>query len=478
MIPLIGYAPDMDPTTPGVLTDCSNLIPFEGGFRGAPTAVSIGASALAASCRGAASTLNLTGNRRLIAGTGTDLYELSGASWTSRSRAGNYALGTDDVWAFAQFGDSTLAVTPSAVVQRSTTGAFANVAGSPQAKHIVTAQGFAVALNTSVTSDTWYCSSYLDETNWTLSVANQCVTGRLVGGLGPINAARRFGENIVAYKDRSLFVGTYVGAPEAWRWAQISNDSGCVGQDAVCDTPIGHIFVGLDNIYLFDGTVPQPLATGTIREWLFNDMTGTYQFRTQCLWDRANQLVWIYYPSSGSGGVINRCAVYHIRKKQWGLAHSTIQSIVTTYNSPTLTYDGGSSLVTTFDSGPAVSFDSLYWISGASSSAVFNSSNVLCTLTGNTSTASFTTGDMGDDEGYTSCNNFRVRYTQKPTTSTATGYTKDDEGDAVVAGTSASLNDGRHNMRQRARWHRFAVNTTGNLEVVAVRPNLKPAGSR
>lgn len=477
MTPLLGFAPDADPTTPGVLTACSNLIPFEAGMKGAPSAVSVGVSSLAAACRGIVATSDLSGNRRLIAGTSTKLYEVSGTSWTDRSRAANYSLGTDDRWSFIQYANATLAATPSAVIQRSVSGAFADVSGSPQAKIIEAAQGFAVAFNTSANADAWYCSAYLDETNWTLSVANQCVTGRLIGGSGPINAARRFGDNLVAYKGGSMFVGTYVGAPEVWRWTQVSTDVGCVGQDAVVDTVIGHVFVGRDNVYLFDGTTPRPLANGTIRKWLFADMAGTFQYKVQCLWDRANHLVWIFYPSAGGDGTVNRCAVYHTLTQRWGLAHQTIQAVVN-YTSPTNTYDTGIANITTYDSGPSISFDSLFWIAGATSPAVVNGSNALATLSGACGTASFTTGDFGDDEGYRTCNNLRVRYTAKPTTSTATGYTKDTEGDAVATGSSQAQADGRHNLRQTARWHRFQVDTTGDFAVTAVRPEFKEGGRR
>ena len=477
MIPLLGYAPDADPTTPGVLTDCANLIPFEAGMKGAPVAVSVGYNALAAACRGIVSVTKLDGTRRLIAGTASKLYDPSGASWTDRSRAGNYSLGADDRWSFAQYGDATLAATPTAVVQRSTTGAFADVSGSPQAKIIESAQGFAIAFNTSTSSDEWYCSAYLDETNWSLSVANQCVKGRLVGGAGPITAARRFGDNVVAFKSGSMYLGTYVGAPEVWRWTQVSNDVGCVGQDAVVDTSIGHVFASRDGIYVFDGTTPRPLGTGTVRQWLNSDMAGSYQSKTQLLWDRANSCVWIFYPQGGGDGTVNRCAVFHVPTQRWGLANQTIEAVVS-YSTPAITYDAGSLAVTTFDSGPAIPFDSLFWVSGSTGPAVVNSSHVVATLSGANTSASFTTGDFGDDEGYKLCRNLRVRYTVKPTTSTATGYTKDAAGDTVASSSSQAQADGRHNLRQTARWHRFKVETTGDFEVTAVRPELQPQGAR
>jgi hypothetical protein len=109
---------------------------------------------------------------------------------------------------------------------------------------------------------------------------------------------------------------------------------------------------------------------------------------------------------------------------------------------------------------------------------VVNGSHVVSTLSGTCAASSFTTGDIGDDEGYRTCSNLRVRYTAKPTTSTATGYTKDAEGDAVATGSSQAQADGRHNLRQTARWHRFKVDTTGDFTVTAVRPEFREGGRR
>lgn len=76
------------------------------------------------------------------------------------------------------------------------------------------------------------------------------------------------------------------------------------------------------------------------------------------------------------------------------------------------------------------------------------------------------------------CKNLRVRYLSKPTTSIATGYTKDAEGDLTATGSSASQADGRHNMRQTARFHRFKVDTTGDYTVTGFRPEWVERGTR
>ena len=106
MTPIAGFSPDADPTTPGVLTECTNIVPHPSGFKGAPSAVSVGANALAAECRGAVVATKLDGSRRIFAGTQTKLYELNGTSWTDRSAGGGSSTGSSESrWSFCQFGD-------------------------------------------------------------------------------------------------------------------------------------------------------------------------------------------------------------------------------------------------------------------------------------------------------------------------------------------------------------------------------------
>ena len=483
MYELLGFAPDVDPMVPGVLTNCENVIPYEAGMKSAPSEVDVGVTALPASCYGAAVLENLSGNRRFIAGTSTKLYENASTAWTDVSRVGDYSLGTDDVWQFAQYGNSALAANITCKIQRSDAGDFGDITAAPPAKIIMSVKGFVMALNTNDTiygtsPDRWWCSALFDVTDWTPAVATQSTTGRLVAASGGITAGRRFGDDVVAYKKRAMFVGRYVGAPAVWDFQQLSNDIGCVGVNAVVDTLIGHVFVGEDNLYVYDGTVARPLpGSEQIRNWLFLDINPSYLYRTVVVWDRITYTVAIRYVSVQSTGSIDSCVVYHVLKQKWGRWNTAMQAAVN-YISPSVTYDGGSPVVTTYDDSPEIPFDSPFWNAGKSVPALFNASNVLVTLSGATESSSFTTGDFGDEDGYTNCDNIKVRYVQNPTTSSATGYYKEEGGDSLTTGDTASESDGKHDMRQEARFHRFTVEQTGNWKATGMRPKLTPTGTR
>ena len=107
-----------------------------------------------------------------------------------------------------------------------------------------------------------------------------------------------------------------------------------------------------------------------------------------------------------------------------------------------ITYDGGSPLITTFDSGPAVPYDSPFWLPAAENAAIIDSTHTLATLSGAAGASSFTTGDIGDESQYVLCDRFQVRYLQAPASATCSGTLRDDSGGAQQAGSVAARSDG------------------------------------
>jgi len=486
MTPLSGFLPDVDTSTPGAIIDCTNVVPYATGMRGAPTPVAVqGVPALAAECRNAAVASKLDGTRRVFAGTAAKLYELSGGAWADVSRGASYSLGADDRWDFVQFGNSTLASNKSTAIQRSAgSGAFADIATAPKAAIIEAAGGFVLAFNTNEgtygdSPDRWWCCGINDETTWTPSLTTQATTGRLVSSPGAITAAKSFGDQVVAYKDRSIYLGRYVGTPAVWQFDQIPGDIGCVGPDAVTDTGPAQIFVGRGDIFSFDGTRPVSIAEGSVRQWFYNDASQAYLYKTSLIHDKQNNVVWIYYVSNSydsAASVVypNSALVYHLGRKQWGRCTQSIEAAMN-YVSAGMTMD---TLPGTFDTLPNVGFDSQYWLAGGRITTVFNTSHQLSSLSGVTGASSMTLFDVGDDQQVTRLERLRVAYQAAPTSATCSGFSRMSRGDVPGSGGSGSYSAGKFDLRQSGRFHRVKVDATGNWSAAAVDFDLLKAGTR
>lgn len=479
---LLGFTPDADPCIIGVLTDCDNFIPYENGMKGAPTgSTPSGVPALAAACIGAAVVTKLDDTRRVFAGTQTKLYELSAGAWADVS-TGSYAGGTDTRWSYAQFGNSSLASNLADTIQRSTGAAFSAIAGAPKAKIIFSVGTQIMALNINdgtVKPDGWYCCATFDETNWTPSTVTLCAKGQIVSSPGSFTAGGRLGEYAVGYKEKSIHVGQFVGAPAVWDWTQVpGGESGCIGQDAWCDIGGTHFFVGQDNIWLFDGSRPAPIASGQVRQWFFANSSPSYRYKTQCVFDKQNNVVWVFYPSNSST-TCDKALVYHLDTKQWGRVTINIESALN-YISAGVTIDGLSAISATIDGLSAYSFDSQFWLTGGRALSVFNTSHQLQLMTGASAASNFTTGDVGDDEAVTHLNRIRVRFAPgyKPTTATVQTFFKMEEGDPLTSGSSGSLANNKFDVRQAGRFHRAALMFTGDVRVLGIDADIVPGGER
>ena len=481
---MIAFTPDAPYTTPNMLMDVEALPTFAG-YGGAPSNVTAGYAALAAACNGAVLLYKLDGSTRLIAGTQSKLYEGSGGTWSDVSRGGAYTTG-DVKWRFAQFGDRSLAVSQSIQLQQSTSGAFADIANAPKAALMESVGGFIMLASTDDTGtglgtgyglqqNRWWCSAiFSPTTTWSPSVTNQCTSGLLVSAPGAITALKRLGDNCVAYKQRAIYMGQYVGAPDVWRWDLVAGEIGVANNECVVSIGSSHLFIGYEDIYQFDGSRPVAIGEG-IKKWFFANLNKTYQYKIEGIHDYNTQSVWWFYPK-GTATTLTAALIYNYKTGKWGHITKSIECPLTSVISG-VTYDGFGALFTTYEDIPAIGFDSPFWQGGAPINTVIDTSHVLYTLTGSSTSGYIKTGYYGDDEMVSTCTRVRPRMRTKATTSTITPYTLTYQGGTPVTGTASSINVDRFDVMQASRWHNFLLSFTGDFEIEEVLPKFVGNGN-
>lgn len=458
---LSGFAPDLDPATPGILTDCDAIVPATEGLAAANSLVTSGYPALSAEPLSAFVAEKLDGTKRTFAATASAIYEAVSGNWTDQSRVGGYT-GSNRT-RFAVFGNVVLSANRSEPIQVSSTGTFADIATAPDAAILVVASGFVMALNINGMTlgdvpDGWGCSGIRDHTVWTPSVTTQCAAGRLIDAPGPITAGAELGGDVIAYKAKAMFVGRYVGGSLVWAWTRIPGDIGCSGQESLVKVDTVHYFVGPDDFYMFDGTVPRSIGA-PIREWFFADLSEADRDKVIGVADEARQLIYWHYPSANSGGVLDSCVVYNHRTGKWGRWRITIQCPLQ-YSSGQITFDGIGSLYSTYDDLPSIAYDSPFWLADDTLPGVF-AGNTLYSLTGTPGASWFSANDFGDLTEYSFLDRVTPRYRSKPDTATATNYYREDLADPLTQDASIGISRGRFDFRRSARWHRIRIDQTG-----------------
>lgn len=487
MIPLVGYSPDLDPRTPGILTNCTNLIPSLKGMKGAPSAQTTLLPVLAAQCRGAAVVRKTDNTTRFFAGSATKLYEASSTSWTDRTRAagGDYAVASDGRWRFAISGDTAFAANKADILQTSASGAFANdAANAPKAGIVEIINGFICLFNVNDqgaiydSADRphgwWFART---SGTWTPSVANEAYTGTLTSAPGPIRAGKRFGKTAIAYKDRSMFQGVYVGQ-SGWEFEQIPGEVGALSQEAVVDVGTEsnsvHIFMGFEDFYIFDGARPVSIGNPLSRT-VFSELNRSYSYAVQALHDRTEKNIYFFYPV-GSSVITDRGVVYNYKTGKWGRCDISVEAVAEYINAG-ITYDDLGTYYATYHNLPDQSYDTAFWAAGFPTPAFFNTSHRVQTLDGPSLASAMTTGDYGADERLTMLSRVQPLFLTKPTSATMTNYYRDNLGASLSTDQTVNMDSkGRFDVLRSANWHRASFEFTGPVEMAVLRAEMQEDG--
>lgn len=457
-----GFAPDLDITTPGILTNVSNLVPTLKGMAAANTPVDTALPVLTGVESAFVAEL-LDGTKRFFAATPTRIWEASGATWTDRSRAGLYSGTTRQ--RFATFGNIVLAANRTQVIGQALQGGnFTDIAGSPLARILVPAAGFVMALNINGMTlgdapDGWGCCAIRNQADWTPNVANQCVAGRLLDSPGAIRAGAALGDMVVAYKATSMYMGRYVGPPLVWQWQRVPGDVGCGSAEALVTVGTQHFFIGPNDFYMFDGTVPKPIGS-PIREWFFANLSNANRDKIVGTADLARGLVYWFFPRIGLEGFLDTALIYNVHTGQWGLAEYPAAAAPVLYSSGQVTYNDLGTLYATYDALPDIPYDSPFWIADQSVPGLFQFGK-LKSLTGTPGFSSWQTGVVGDLTRYTHFSRITPRYTSGQPALSATANHFNLLGDPPAFTGNATFSRGRFDFRKSAHWHRVDVTQNG-----------------
>ena len=486
--PTISYLPDVDPTETGVITDGNAFVPTLRGLKAAPSAVATTLEALPAACAGAASVLKLDNTQRFLAATSVRILEAtSPTDFTDRSEGGADYTTVLGRWRFAQSGNVTLAASKQNLLQESATDDFATVADSIKADIVETVGLFVMCFNTDDTDgvalslgdrpNSWWCSAVADHTDWTPSLTTQCATGEFVSVPGRVTAGKRFGDQIVAYKERGLYLGTYRGPPEIWIWQEIPSDTGTWCQESVVNigTPEQpkHFFVGRDNFYVFDGSRPQPVGDG-IKQTFFQSLNTAEADKICTLLDRKNSLVYVFYPT-GSSTTLDACVVWDYQSRRWGVDNRSIEFAVE-YVNAALTYGDLGTYYATYADITGGPYGELFTSEANGTPAIFSTSHAVQTLTGTPTDSYLVTGDYGDDVNNVFLKRVKPTFTTKPTSAVLTCYHRGSLGDALSLGPSSSMSDSRFDVRISNRWHRLKLEMVGDWEMNKIDAQYSEAG--
>ncbi len=485
-VPFLGFAPDYDPLTPGVLTDCAGIMPTKRGFTPKLSPMPQ-YPALASPALGEAFLAQyLNGTTRLFVGTATHLYELT--SGTTITEVDGGTTFTGGAWRFAMFGNDCIATNLTDVPQvAGSSGNFSALGGTPPKAQIVeTVYGFTLLFET----DNWHCSKLGVDSVWSNSVADLSATGQLLDTPGSITAARKLNRAMIAYKSAGVYIGQFVDVPVIWDWNLIDPTAGCAGQGSVVNIGKFHAFIGLDDFYMTDGNSVWPITgpdgkPNPIKEWFFETLAPGYGGNIEGILDVTNENVNWFFPSTSAStqGTRDQVITWNYRNNKWTHDKVSIQAVVRPYFQGTTSwsYDKFDTTYGTYNGIPDIPYDSaLFFGSSQGYLSYVDTNNIVQALTGPAMASMLQTGDYGDNRNFIYLNGVRPMFATNAypaETMTITDLHRRASGTTFTTGDVGLLDQyGYVSVRGSDGFHRLLMNLTGNYEIIGIQPDLSPDG--
>lgn len=454
------FAPDLDALTPGIVLGMTGAVPTTKGFKAIPTAVQL-ASALPGLCTGSTFANYSDGSSRIVAGTASHLYHVSGGGWVEIDTAQTFAA--TGRWRFAQFGDDLIAVANGVAPQVATgvAGQFAALGGSPPSSATtVVSVGSQVMMGK---GQSWFVSAVGNDASWTPSLQTLAGTAPLTDFPGPITALAQVYRNVIAFKNAGMWLGTFVGAPSIWSFQPISDYVGTWGQENVIPLSDGVAFVGTDDFYICNGSAPAPIPNN-IRRWFFDTVDITRMAEIFGWHDEQNAVLWWHFPDVNSpSGVLNNYVTYNKRTQRWGQGLMSVSFVPYPMNS-TVT-------------NPLIA-------------AYLDTSNVLQQWSGPPGAMQILTHYVGEGATLTQLLRVRARMFSlgaspaipagpNPLQLVCTPRHTPQIGAGEIMSQPAILGaDGWWNCRQTDRYHRVMLGIQGDVELSVIDWQLRAAGRR
>jgi hypothetical protein len=389
-------APDNPDLGNAGLEDAVNCVPLDSTYGPFPQEQVFSAS-ISGRAQGAYSTRDTSGNVSTFGATAGQIYKASATGWSNVSRTASYTTATDGRWEFATFGNTCLAVNGLDAMQVYTLGSSNRFldqsasASAPVATSICVVRDFVFAGRLSTGYNRLQWCQINNPLRWTASARAQSDAQNLPGD-GLAIVAMTGGDFATILAQRSIWRGTYVGAPVIFRFDEVVPSIGCAARGSVARFQNLTFFLSQSGFYLFDGAQALPIGNNLVDRWFLDDLNSTYLDRISATIDPINKLYLVSYPSIAStDGTPDRMMLFNWAARRWARAEVTVELIFLALTAG-LTLENLDSISGSLDALP-FSLDSDFWSGGLTLLSGFDTSHRMVTFDGSARTARFITGE-------------------------------------------------------------------------------------
>ncbi len=231
--------------------------------------------------------------------------------------AGAYTGGESNIWEFAYLHGIGIFTNGVDTVQQWTPSlsndlvALSNWPANYTCKIIRTFKNFLVALDVTKSTGTRYpelvfWSHPADPgavpSSWDITDATkQAGEFPLSKSPGAILGAEMLGDNLIIYKESSVWRMGFVGLPLVMGFVEIFPNFGALSTKSVVPCKKGHFVVTKDDVIVHNGSQAVSILNAIDRKWLFDNLEFGGILYCHALYWASRSEVWFFFPTTGQG---------------------------------------------------------------------------------------------------------------------------------------------------------------------------------
>lgn len=151
--------------------------------------------------------------------------------------------------------------------------------------------------------------------SWDYTVTtNLAGRNELAGSDGPILDMSQLGDQMILYMRDAVYAMQYIGGTFVFNFRKIFDDDGIITPGAVASVKGGHLVVGNDDIYLYDGSTKRSISDGRVTDYFYNSLQQVSSVLVQRYIDRDE--IWVCYSDNDSVDA-NKALIYNYQYDAW-----------------------------------------------------------------------------------------------------------------------------------------------------------------
>lgn len=473
-VDFIGFAPDVDPTLPGVCTQMDGAIPTERGFRAMPKLDRTDRyNEFTAGYSTVPTQVYFAGGFRYVH-VDTNLYVHSASTIPQDVRP--YTLVAGSPISFTQLGSAVIMTNGynTIAAAASAGGTFSAITGGPTTqKLLATASRFVLAFDG---IDIWRCSARDNHLSWTANPATLAAFGQIPETYDDlIRAATTMGDDVIVLKEMTAFRGRFEkGNSEVWDWRKIALNVGAHHNNGAVPYKQGILILSDEGLFFWDGSNLTNLMDERLAGWYRKRVVQT-ELRNRIVVDELRDLIWVrvtLYDSDELTTYAIKVLVVDPKTRRWGVWSGT-EGVSSISQGPTF-YPGnytGSAILS------RSTVQNVWLIPGV---APYTPREVAGPATA-AAVATISTGDFGHPFRDVELTRVSPKFLMAPTGTLplVTGLYRNNLDESLsTTAPIARATDGHFDVHQNARWHRLKFTLYGDWEMTGYAPEMTQAGMR